>query len=132
MRRIFIVLGGSIIAILMLWLDSRAGLIDYERLQKIKSKKAAQEAAQKKAEEDKPKWVVTQPPVKTDIERRYDINRDGKLQLAEVKIYLRDTLDVIDEKGGITINSDILKEYDKNKDGVISRYESTKIKDLVR
>ena len=111
----------------------RAGLIDYERLNKIRARKATQPKTPPKApEEEKPKWVVTEPVVKSDIEKKYDVNRDGKLQLAEVKIYLRDILDVIDEKGGITINSEILKEYDKNRDGVISKYESGKIKDLVR
>ena len=121
-------------AFLILWLEiGRAGLIDYERLNKIKAQKAAQQAKEQKPAEDlRPKWMIAEPVVKTEMERRYDINRDGKLQLAEVKIYLRDTLDVINEKGGITINSEILKEYDKNKDGVISKYESTKIKDLVR
>ena len=135
MRTKIIIQGTCSIAILILWLGiGRAGLIDYERLNKNKTPKAAQQAKeQKPPEEDtRPKWMITEPVVKTETEKKYDINRDGKLQLAEVKIYLRDTLDVINEKGGITINSEILKEYDKNKDGVISKYESIKIKDLVR
>ena len=134
MRTKIILLGACIIAILILWLEiGRAGLIDYERLNKIKAQKATQQAKDQKPPEDtRPKWMIADPVVKTEIEKRYDINRDGKLQLAEVKIYLRDTLDVIDEKGGLTINSEILKEYDRNKDGVISKYESTKIKELVR
>ena len=71
----------------------------------------------------------TAPQVKTDNERTYDVNRDGKLQPAEVKIYLRGIIEIVEKKGGFTVNSDILKEYDKNKDGLISRIE---VQDLKR
>lgn len=75
-----------------------------------------------------PAWVKQSPRVTTADERRYDINRDGLLQTAEVKIYLRDVIDGVVQKGGFTVNSDILKEYDKNKDGVINSYELADIR----
>jgi len=64
--------------------------------------------------------------------RRYDINRDNKLQTAEVKVYLRDVMEKIQAKGGYTIDSTILKEYDRNRDGVVSRYEARKITEHLR
>ncbi len=75
-----------------------------------------------------PRWRLQAPDATGAVERRYDINRDGILQTAETKIFLRDVIDVIEAKGGYTINSDILKEYDKNKDGVISKIELPEIK----
>lgn len=103
---------------------SSAQLINYDRLRrrlKLKGEPAP-------AESDLPRWKLKLPLVTTRLERRYDINRDGKLQTAEVKIYLRDTIETIEEKGGILINSDILLEYDKNNDGVISLKEIEKLR----
>ena len=62
----------------------------------------------------------------------YDSNRDGKLQTAEVKIMLRDFIDVVYEKNGAMYKSPILKEYDKNKDGLINKYEAEVIDAQVR
>ncbi len=111
-----------------------AGLIDYDRLNKIKAKKqsAATPKKTQAAEDTRPAWLKGEPKVTSKIEQEYDINRDEKLQSAEVKVFLRDVLDQIDEKGGYTINSDILKEYDKNRDGVVSRYEAEAIRKQVR
>ena len=119
--------------------NSFAGLIDYNRLQKqgkalptggrAKAKAAAPTAP---TQDTRPGWMKTEPKVTSKVEQPYDSNNDGKLQTAEVKIFLRDVLDQINEKGGYTINSDILKEYDKNKDGVISRYEAQDITNTVR
>ena len=116
-----------------------AGLIDYDRLKKIQERRrlsaaAAQEQAQKKDEGDDaiPDWMVEDPKVIDKAEDVYDVNRDGKLQSVEVKILLRDVWTQVKEKGGYTVNMNILKEYDKNKDGLISRLEAEEIARDVR
>ena len=112
---------------------SYAQLVNYDRLRRrIKLKGGAPLGEVKTDEEQEdaviPKWVETWPWVTTRLERKYDINRDGKLQTAEVKIYLRDTVATIEKKGGIIINSDILLEYDINEDGVVSLKEIARLK----
>jgi len=107
-----------------------AGLIDYERLNRIKASRENAETVLDNKE--LPQWMKVEPKAKTKIEKMYDVNRDGKLQTAEVKVYLREVLNQIDDKGGYTIDSDILKEYDQNKDGVISRYEAEAVGEFVR
>lgn len=79
-----------------------------------------------------PFWKQTLPAVTGKREVYYDINRDGILQTSETKIYLRDIVPVIKEKGGVQVfDSGILKAYDKNKDGVVNKYELQAIeKDL--
>lgn len=110
-----------------------SGLIDYERLNRIKAQRQGQNLPGKDGKEkDLPKWMKVEPKVSSKVERAYDVNRDGKLQTAEVKIFLREVLADIDEKGGYTVDSDILKEYDKNRDGVISRYEADELGTFVR
>jgi len=105
-----------------------AGLIDYKRRLQQKTGDAPTTAAQPAL----PAWYTSPPLTKNKIEQKYDTNRDGKLQTAETTIFLRDVLDIIAEKGGYTIDSDILKPYDKNKDGVISRKEATTLQEQVR
>ncbi len=116
--------------------SSRAGLIDYERINRIKYGKPAgvQDAKGGSAKEvdDFPQWLKVEVQVTSETERRYDANGDGKLQSAEAKVFLREVLGQVKEKGGYTVNSDILKEYDKNKDGLISRLEAEAIKLYVR
>ena len=79
-----------------------------------------------------PFWMQTEPQVKTKKEEMYDSNRDGKLQKAEVKIFLRDVIDEANQKGGYQIDSPILKEYDKSGDNIISKYEAQEISKVVR
>ena len=45
------------------------------------------------------------------------------VRLSLDKKFLRDVLAVTQSKGGYTVNSDLLKKYDVNGDGVITRYE---------
>lgn len=109
-----------------------AGLVNYERRNRYLKQSAQVQAGEtvvEGEETDLPLWMKVIPRVKNRTERKYDVNRDGKLQTAEVKIFLRDVIEIIEAKGGHTINSDILKEYDKNRDGVISRFE---LKEVVR
>lgn len=75
-----------------------------------------------------PAWTREWPEVKNQDEDRYDINRDGKLQTAEVKIYLRDVITEVMDKGSFNVNSNVVRAYDKNKDGVISKYEVEQIR----
>ena len=115
------------VILLFFAIQSFAGLINYERLRRFKERQAAGETDLKFKDVAVPSWMDYEPRAKTEQEKKYDINRDGILQIAETKIFLRDVLVVISQKGGFTLDSDILKEYDKNKDSFISRTESAEI-----
>ena len=135
MRRKFVagVLLSALLLLSLYMMNVSAGLIDYERLNRIKARregKVMQDSSGR--EKDLPKWMKVEPKVSSKTEKAYDVNRDGKLQTAEVKVYLREVLNTIDDKGGYAIDSNILKEYDKNKDGVISRYEAEDLGEFVR
>lgn len=117
--------------------NSWAGLIDPNKPRKTnasiyKKKPAGQALEKREAEKPLPSWLKSEPKVTTDAEKTYDINRDGKMQSSEVKIFLRDVVDEAQEKGGYRFDSPVLKEYDKNGDSVISRYEAEEINKLVR
>ena len=99
-------------------IQSFAGLINYERLRRFKERQDAGEKDLRFKDVAVPDWVDNLPRAKTEQEKRYDINKDGILQIAETKIFLRDVLNVVDQKGGYTLDSDILKEYDKNRDSI--------------
>ena len=75
-----------------------------------------------------PGWLQTAPSVSSRTDRRYDVNRDGKLQSAEIKVFLRDVIDQISRRGSYKVDSQLLEEYDKNNDGIIDRSE---VRDLV-
>lgn len=130
MNKIILTITIGVVIIFLILGHCHAGLIDYRRLQ--------QNAEQQQAEDPDapqptiPSWVTTTPMVKSKTEQKYDTNRDGKLQTAETTIFLRDVLDIIDDKGGYPIDSDILKPYDKNKDGIINRFEAKVLSGEVR
>lgn len=98
--------------------------------------------AQEKAKDDKAAlsqeaapvafWAATLPKVEGKIEQYYDINRDKILQTSETKIFLRDIVAEILEKSSFNVSDSLLlKAYDKNKDGIISKLELEEItKDL--
>ena len=75
-------------------------------------------------------WAVTPPVATGKIEIKYDINEDGILQTSEVKILLRRVISqVMNENINFNIeDSKLLKAYDKNKDGIISKLELEDIK----
>jgi len=75
-----------------------------------------------------PDWAKTLPKVSNSSERRYDINRDGMLQSAEVKVMLRDTIEAVESRGSVAVYSDILKGYDINKDRYITSGELDKMR----
>ncbi|MFA5088226.1 MAG: hypothetical protein WC552_04250 [Candidatus Omnitrophota bacterium] len=107
-----------------------AGLINYQR--RLKKAQAAAGGAKGSASEERiAKWMVELPRVSSAVNRdlrKYDVNRDGVLQTAEIKIYLRDVIDGVVSKGGYTVDSEVLREYDKNKDGVINSYEVAEVR----
>ena len=108
---------------------SFGGLIDYERA------KRAQQARGSPAGENSivlPSWMENLPRVQNKVEQSYDVNRDGILQTAEIKTYLRDVLEAVEQKGGFLVDTPLLKEYDQNKDGIVSRLEGRLIADQVR
>ncbi len=82
--------------------------------------------------ENVPEWARVLPEVKNREDEKYDTNRDGWLQSAEVKVMLRDVLVNVDKKGLVKIESDVLKEYDVNKDGYIKPNEIARIRQDVK
>ncbi len=112
---------------------SLAGLVDYDRLNRIGARKALSGSYGDNVDEKElPGWFKVEPKVTMEEERVYDSNRDGKLQRAEVKILLRDFIDIVYEKNGAMYKSLILKEYDRNRDGLINKYEAEEIDKQVR
>lgn len=127
--------------VIFLSTESFAQMINYDRLKKRAggatppSQAGTSQATQTKAIEQAPlpKWLATPPVVNNKFEAEYDVNRDKKLQSSEVKMMLRDILDELKDKGDlIPINTDILKEYDKNKDGALSDNEAMLFEKIVR
>ncbi len=102
-----------------------AQLINYGR-------RAGSPAPRNVNDETAPKWAKELPKVVNSSERRYDINRDGLLQSAEVKVMLRDVIETVEERGSVIVYSDILKDYDANKDRYITPAELDKIREDVK
>ena len=75
-----------------------------------------------------PQWMRRAPRARNSQEKRYDKNRDGRLQSNEVKKFLADIIDVVESRGAVSVSSDILKIYDVNRDGVIRKSELSGIK----
>jgi len=67
------------------------------------------------------------PQVTSRTERIYDINRDGLLQQDEIQEFYRDIIASIDRRGEFKVRSGLLKVFDTNEDGKISRYEAKAI-----
>lgn len=68
-------------------------------------------------------WQRNTPKVTNKIEKQYDENNNKMLETAEVQEFLRDVIRQVQQSGRLKVNSPILKEYDQDKDGVISRFE---------
>ena len=127
MKRVWLILACCLLFGLLIASSSYAQLINYGRRNRFVGNRNASEN-----EEDLPAWALELPKVKTREERRYDINRDGKLQSAEVKVFLRDVIERVEKRSYVNVTSDILRGYDMNKDGVINTYELDKIKEHVQ
>ena len=65
--------------------------------------------------------------VQNRFERKYDLNRDGKLEGEELTKLFADVVKEVEDDGRSVVMSDILEKYDANGDGYISRYEATRI-----
>ena len=135
MNKKFFMLSVALIMTITFCSLAHAGLINYKRRGTGGAAPTGggynRPAPQAAAPATGPSWKRQSPRAETADEKKYDINRDGLLQTAEIKIYLRDVIDGIAQKGGYTVDSNILKEYDKNKDGVISAYELPEIRNDV-
>ena len=71
------------------------------------------------------------PRVKTRQEKRYDLNRDGKLQENEIIAFLKDVITRVETRGLFEFTTNILRPYDLEGDRVIRQYELEKIKQRV-
>ncbi len=107
---------------------AEAQLINYNRKNKMLRQATTGTPVQEQDDKDMPGWMKEMPRAKDKLEKEYDVNRDGYLQTAEVKILLRDVIQEVNDRGGVEVTSDILKEYDKNRDGLINKFELDKIK----
>ena len=79
-----------------------------------------------------PSWAKDLPKPQNDEERRYDINGDGLLQSAEIKVYLRAIIERVEGRGYVNVTTDLLREYDKNKDGIINENELVLMKEHIK
>lgn len=101
-----------------------AQMINYNRGKGQTTTSARPAARARASQTNVPQWARVAPEVKTWGERRYDRNRDGRLEQAEVKAFLRNVVNEVARRGAYQIDTDFLREYDKNNDGYISRYEA--------
>lgn len=69
--------------------------------------------------------------VTTRVEKIYDLNDDGILQVTEQKDFFRDVLASVQSRGNFTVSSPLLKTFDSDSDGQINRYEADAIRDLL-
>ncbi len=68
------------------------------------------------------------PKVSSRIERIYDVNQDGSLQRDEVSEFLKDVVSSVERRGEFSARSELLKKFDNDEDGLISRAEIPGIK----
>lgn len=74
-------------------------------------------------------WKTNPVKVQSYSEQRFDYDNDGYLDRTEAIAFLQDVVKQVKAKGLMALNSDILKEYDKNGDNLIDR---TELKDISR
>ena len=122
MRKVICALICFILMVFTFGLTVDAQLINYDRLKKQAARRGENIVT------GEPLWLQGEVPVKNRYEKRYDINRDGKLQKAEVKVFLREVVKSVETRGRFFVNSDILKDYDRDNSKNIERNEIEKIK----
>lgn len=71
--------------------------------------------------------LSAQPRVTNRVERLYDLNRDGYLQQDEVADFYRDVVSSVQNRGSFRVSSELLRDFDADQDGRISRYEVSEI-----
>jgi len=74
-------------------------------------------------------WRHARSRVNTALEKKYDANADGWLELAEVKELLKDRYTLIKTKGKAKVDTVIEEDYDTNEDGVIDAKEAEAMKE---
>ena len=72
--------------------------------------------------------MKSQPSVTNRVEGVYDLNGDQKLQEEEILDLFSDVVSAVERRGDFDVSSTLLKDFDKNSDGKISRYEVWDIK----
>ena len=70
--------------------------------------------------------------VNNRVEQIYDANKDEILQPEEVNAFLKDVVSAVDKKGSFSASSDVLKPWDKDGDGKISKAEVNAIEAAIR
>ena len=73
-------------------------------------------------------WRHYHSRVNTNLEKKYDKNKDGWLEPAEAKKMLQDRYAIIQTDGKAKVDSPLEAEYDANKDGVIDAREAEVLK----
>lgn len=126
MKRVWLVMISFLIIVFVCEISS-AQLINYGRRSRY-----LREDNPDISEDDVPQWAQELVAPQNADERRYDINRDGLLQSAEVKVYLRDIIERVEDREYINVTTDLLREYDKNRDGVINTIEIELMKEHVK
>ena len=132
MRKTFVLLMALVMLTVVFAQAGQAQLINYNRRQKKPpaaqaASPAASTYATPVAAKKMPLWMTKEPKVANRYERLYDIDRSGTLSAAEAKELLGDVISDVNRRGQVRISSNILKEYDINKDGKISTYEVSRI-----
>lgn len=113
---------------------SSAQLINYERRNKAVSqpqeiKAVVVEAHPKKDYIEKKEAIKAKTIIQlNDAESIYDQDSNGKLDDNEKKNFFKSVILAIEEEGLFKVNSELLKEFDRNGDGEISRYEAYSLK----
>lgn len=72
--------------------------------------------------------MQSQPKVANRTERLYDSNRDGLLQEDEIKNFYSDVVSATERRGQFRISSELLRGFDSDEDGRISRLEASNIR----
>ncbi len=65
-------------------------------------------------------------------EEAYGMNENKADQPAENNVLLKDVVAAVNKNGSYKVNSDVLKKYDKNNDGIISKAEAKALEADIR
>lgn len=73
-------------------------------------------------------WHSWSCKVDSDVERKYDTNKDGILTYNEARVLMEDRLAVIRTDGKAIVNTPLEAEFDANDDGIIDAEEAEELK----
>ncbi|HQO58452.1 MAG TPA: EF-hand domain-containing protein [Candidatus Omnitrophota bacterium] len=111
---------------------AQAQLIDYSRRNRYNNpgQNATNQNTRARTPAPAPKTASSAAKVfevQNRFEKKYDLNRDGKLQGEELKKLFSDVVKEVENDGRSVVMSDIVEAYDANGDGYISSYEVRRI-----